>query len=108
MCKSRYGACNTSQAAINELCTCLRRRPWRHIKNHNMKLRELFTITRVLPLLTMLMFILAGCDKDEDPSVRPKVTATNPVNQGTNIALNTTLATTFNVEMDPASINTST
>lgn len=73
-----------------------------------MKLKNLFTITRVLPVLSMLLFILAGCDKSEDPSVRPKVTGTNPVNQATNIALNTTLSTTFNVEMDPASINTST
>jgi hypothetical protein len=73
-----------------------------------MKLKELFTIARVLPLLTMLVFILAACDKDEDPSVRPKVTATNPVNEATNIALNTALSSTFNVEMDPASINTST
>lgn len=72
-----------------------------------MKLKDLFAITRVLPVLTMLVFVLAGCEKDEDPSVRPKVTATNPVNQATNIALNITLSTTFNVEMDPASINTS-
>jgi hypothetical protein len=73
-----------------------------------MKLKNLFTIARALPFLTMLVFVLAGCDKDEDPSVRPKVTATNPVNEATNIALNTTLSSTFNVEMDPASINAST
>lgn len=73
-----------------------------------MKVNEFFTLTRVLPLLTMLGLALAGCDKDEDPSVRPKVTATNPVNQATDVALNTSLSTTFNVEMDPASINTST
>ena len=72
-----------------------------------MILKDLFTIIRALPFLTMLVFVLAGCEKDEDPSVRPKVTATNPVNQAANIALNTTLSTTFNVEMDPASINTS-
>ena len=72
-----------------------------------MKLNNLLTITRVLPLLTMLALVLAGCDKDEDPSVAPKVTATNPVNQAANVALNTTLSTTFNVEMEPASINTS-
>jgi hypothetical protein len=73
-----------------------------------MKLKELLTIARVLPLLTMLVVVLAGCDKDEDPSVRPKVTGTNPVNQATNIALNTTLSSTFNVEMNPTSINAST
>jgi hypothetical protein len=73
-----------------------------------MKLKELFTITMVLPLLTMLVFVLAGCNKDEDPSVRPEVTATNPVNEATNIALNTTLSSTFNIEMNPASINAST
>ena len=68
----------------------------------------MFSITRVLSLMTMLALALAGCDKDEDPSVRPKVTATNPVNQATDVALNTSLSTTFNVEMDPASITTST
>lgn len=73
-----------------------------------MKLKELLSITRVLSLMTMLALALAGCDKDEDPSVRPKVTATNPVTQATDVALNTSLSTTFNVEMDPASINTST
>lgn len=72
-----------------------------------MKLKQPITITRALALLTMLVFVFAGCEKDADPSVRPEVTATNPVNQATNIALNTTLSTTFNVEMDPASINTS-
>ncbi|MGC1243858.1 MAG: ice-binding family protein [Chryseosolibacter sp.] len=72
-----------------------------------MKLKQPFTITRALALLAMLVFVFAGCEKDADPSVRPNVTATNPVNQATNIALNTTLSTTFNVEMDPASINTS-
>ena len=65
-------------------------------------------MTRVLALLTMLVFVLAGCDKDEDPSLRPEITATNPLDEATNIAVNTTLSTTFNVEMDPASINTST
>ena len=72
-----------------------------------MKLKKPFTITRALTLLTMFVFVVAGCEKDADPSVRPKVTATNPVNEATNIALNTTLSTTFDVEMDPASISTS-
>lgn len=73
-----------------------------------MKLTEPFTIIRTFLFLTMIAVLFASCDKNEDPSVRPKVTATNPVNQATSIALNTSLSTTFNVEMEPASINTST
>lgn len=73
-----------------------------------MKRKELFKITAVLSLLTLLVFVLAGCDRDEDPSVRPTVTATNPVNQATSISLNTTLSTTFDVAMDPSSITSST
>ena len=73
-----------------------------------MKLSEPFTIIKTFLFLAMIAHLFAGCDKNEDPSVRPKVTATNPVNQATSIALNTSLSTTFNVEMEPASINTST
>lgn len=73
-----------------------------------MKLSEPFTIIKTFLFLAMIAHLFAGCNKNEDPSVRPKVTATNPVNQATSIALNTSLSTTFNVEMEPASINTST
>lgn len=109
MCKSSSNGCNTSKAAINHLCICLRRDSLATYKKYNMKLKKAqFTLTRGLAVLTMLVFILAACNKDEDPSVRPEVTGTNPVNQAGNVALNTTLSATVNVEMDPASINTST
>ena len=73
-----------------------------------MKFRKLLTITRILPLMIMIVAMLTGCEKDEDPGVRPEVTSTNPLDNATNIAVNSTVSSTFNTEMNPASItNTS-
>ena len=59
-------------------------------------------------MMAMSILVLAGsCRKDEDPAVRPLVSATNPVNKATNVAINTTLSTTFNVAMEPSSITNS-
>lgn len=46
------------------------------------------------------MLTLSGCEKDEDPGVRPQVTSTNPVSNATGIALNTEIAAIFSVTMD--------
>ena len=73
-----------------------------------MKHFKLFNFTRVLSLLAVLAVVFAACEKDSDPAVRPMVTATNPVNKATNIAINSTISSTFNVAMDPSSITNST
>lgn len=73
-----------------------------------MKLKNLFGAAKIFCVLAMLVLVIQACKKDEDPSVRPKVTATNPVTQATDVALNVTLSASFNVEMEPASITSST
>jgi hypothetical protein len=72
------------------------------INKHKMKLQTIYF------MMAMSILVLAGsCRKDEDPAVRPLVSATNPVNKATNVAINTTLSTTFNVAMEPSSITNS-
>lgn len=59
----------------------------------------------MLPIMAILsVVIMSGCEKDEDPGVRPVVTSTTPVNKGVNIALNSKVTSTFNVEMDATTI----
>ncbi|MEX2231989.1 MAG: ice-binding family protein [Cyclobacteriaceae bacterium] len=73
-----------------------------------MKLSKLFPFTRVLTAILMIMVVLAGCEKDEDPAVPPSVNSTNPVDKATNIAVNSALSFTFNVAMNPSSITNTT
>jgi hypothetical protein len=61
-------------------------------------------------LLIMLLLVavcIEGCKKDEDPAIRPTVTSTDPVNKGVNIAVNSSIAVTFSVAMNPSTITTS-
>ena len=59
----------------------------------------------VLPIITMFLVVLvAGCKKYVDPGIRPVVTSTNPINNATNIAINSKISATFNVAMDPSTI----
>jgi hypothetical protein len=61
-------------------------------------------------LLIMLLLVavcMEGCKKDEDPAIRPTVTSTDPVNKGVNIAVNSSIAVTFSVAMNPSTITTS-
>ena len=58
-----------------------------------------------LPIITMLLVVLVvGCKKYIDPGVRPMVTSTNPINNATNVAINSKISATFNVAMDPSTI----
>lgn len=60
---------------------------------------------KLLPIITMLLVVLmVGCKKYVDPGVRPMVTSTNPINKATNVAINSKISVTFNVEMDPLTI----
>jgi hypothetical protein len=69
-----------------------------------MILKNLFNLTRTLPIVAMFLIVLVACEKDEDPSVSPSVTVTSPADKATNIAVNSTISSTFNIAMDPASI----
>lgn len=73
-----------------------------------MKFKDLLNITKVLPVVAMLMMALAACEKDEDPAVSPSVTATNPADKAEGIAVDGTISSTFNIAMDPASITNTT
>ena len=66
-------------------------------------------LTRVLPILAMLMIVfIEGCKKDDDPGIRPKVISTDPITSSTNRAVNSKVSATFSVAMDPSTISTST
>ncbi|MDO9579662.1 MAG: ice-binding family protein [Bacteroidales bacterium] len=56
----------------------------------------------------LLVVLMAGCKKDDDTGVRPKVTSTDPLNNVTGVARNKVVALTFSEAMDPLTINTST
>jgi methionine-rich copper-binding protein CopC len=59
----------------------------------------------VLPIIMMFLVVLmAGCKKYVDPGIRPVVTSTNPINNATNVAINSKISATFNVAMDPSTI----
>ncbi len=68
-----------------------------------MKLKNVFQIIAML-----LVVFMAGCKKDEDIGVRPRVTAINPINKATGTGIDSKVSATFSVAMDPSSINTST
>ena len=55
-------------------------------------------------LATLLVVFLSGCQKDDDPSIRPTVTSTSPVNNATSIATNSSVTATFSIAMNPATI----
>ena len=56
----------------------------------------------------LLVVFITGCKKDNDPGIRPKVTSTNPVSSAIGTIVNSKIAATFSVAMDPATINPST
>ncbi len=66
-----------------------------------MKLTKTFSIVALLLVATF-----AGCKKDPDvvPNPAPVVSSTDPGKEATNIAINSKVAATFSVAMDPASI----
>ena len=55
-------------------------------------------------LATLLVVFLSGCQKDDDPGIRPTVTSTSPSNNATSIATNSSVTATFSIAMDPATI----
>jgi len=70
-----------------------------------MKLTKTFTI-----LALLLVATFAGCKKDPDAILNPTpvVSSTDPVNDATNIAINSKIAATFSVAMDVATITSTT
>jgi methionine-rich copper-binding protein CopC len=60
-------------------------------------------------MMSMLLAVLiTGCQKDDEPAIHPAVSSSDPANNATNVALNSTISSTFNVAMDPSTITTAT
>ncbi len=55
-------------------------------------------------ILMLWVVLFGGCKKEDDPGVRPLVTATGPINEAINIAINSKVSATFSGAMDPATI----
>ena len=64
-----------------------------------MKLKNFFLVIAML-----VVVVMTGCKKDDDPGVRPTVTSTDPANNATGVALNTLVVTTFSEPMDQTTI----
>ena len=72
----------------------------RDLKTNKMKLFSFLHTTKILPMITLLFVaILSGCNKDEDPAVRPTVVSTSPVSNATGIALNASISAVFSANM---------
>jgi hypothetical protein len=66
-----------------------------------MKLFSFLNTAKILPMITLLFVaILSGCNKDEDPAVRPTVVSTSPVSNATGVALNASISAVFSANMD--------
>jgi Ice-binding-like/Bacterial Ig-like domain len=64
-------------------------------------------LKKMLSIIAMLMIVLiVGCKKTENPAVRPKVTSTTPINNATSTAISSSISATFSAAMDPSSITT--
>jgi hypothetical protein len=62
-------------------------------------------LLNVFPAAAMLLIVLvSGCKKDDDPGIRPVVNATDPISKSSNIAISSNITATFNVSMDPSTI----
>ena len=65
-------------------------------------------LTKVFPIIAMLLIVLVtGCKKDDEPGIRPTVTSTDPITSATNRGISEKISATFSVAMDPSSITTS-
>lgn len=57
-------------------------------------------------LLLLGIVFAGGCKKDKDTGISPVVTATDPINKATKVAINSKISATFSVAMDPATVTT--
>jgi hypothetical protein len=62
-------------------------------------------LKNVFPIVAMLLIVFnTSCKKDDDTSISPKVTSTNPLNEASGIAIDNTISATFSMGMDPSTI----
>lgn len=73
-----------------------------------MKIKYPLSVLKHLPItITLMVVLLAGCQKDEEQSIRPAVTSSEPANGATDVAVTSSISATFNTPMDAASMTTS-
>ncbi len=64
---------------------------------------------KMFQIITMVLIVLvSGCKKDDDPGIRPTVVSTDPISSSTNKAVNSNITATFSVAMDPSTITNTT
>jgi hypothetical protein len=64
---------------------------------------------KIFQIMAMSVIVFVnGCKKDEDPGLRPTVTATDPISNAVNKAVNSKVSATFSMAMDPSTITVST
>ncbi len=66
-----------------------------------MKTKNLFSIIALL-----LVVVVVGCKKDNDPGIRPTVTLTNPASNATGVSISQSISATFSEPMNPSTITT--
>ena len=63
---------------------------------------------KMFPIIAMLLIVLVtGCKKDDEPGIRPTVTSTDPLTSATNRGISEKISATFSVAMDPSAITNS-
>ena len=55
----------------------------------------------------LLIVLVTGCKKDDEPGIRPTVTSTDPLTSATNRGISEKISATFSVAMDPSAITNS-
>lgn len=74
-----------------------------------MKMKEFLSIIKSLPITLMLVVVLlAGCQKDDEQSIRPAVTSSEPANGASDVPVTSSVTATFSTPIDGASITNST
>jgi hypothetical protein len=80
--------------------------------NQSKQLKEIFRFKHKWLLMLFLPFLLWNCEKDdytgETKGICPEVVTVNPANGATGVAATQLISATFNVNMAPATINTTT
>lgn len=66
------------------------------------RLKNVFAI-----VATLMVVLITGCQKDDDPGIRPTVTTTSPANNAVGVATNSNVTATFSTTMDAATITQS-
>jgi methionine-rich copper-binding protein CopC len=79
--------------------------------NKIMKLKNIFLpILKMITVTAMFMVVFAACDKNDEEqqtTIRPTVTLSDPIKGATNVALNATVSVTFSEVMDASTITSS-